>query len=836
MQRIALPTEWTVQAVSNPEELPDNIAGKSIPAVVPGCVHLDLLRADLIPDPYLDRNELLVQWIGRTDWTFNTSFSLDGDALAHERLDLVCEGLDTVATVVVNGVEVGRSENMHVEYRFDIKAAAHEGENQISITFASAALYAREMRERLGHLPNTYPDHEPYNFIRKNACNFGWDWGPTLITCGIWKEIRLEAWSVARIKSVRPLVTTANSDLAIVDVHVEAELASADAQILPAVFLNSAVGTVAFEDDGGFSLGSDKTAWTATIGIKHPKLWWPRGYGEQPLQTLRVVLLDDSEDEVELETEIDEREIKIGLRSVELDTTPDDIGANWTLKVNGQPIWVKGANWIPDDVFLTRASESDRLYERIQQAVDANMNMLRVWGGGIFESDEFYSICDELGVLVWQDFLFACAAYSEEEPMRSLVGTEARYNVTRLSSHPSLAIWNGGNECIWGYHDWGWKETIGDRTWGAGYYFDLLPKIVAEVDPSRPYWPGSPFSGSMDIHPLADQWGNKHIWDTWNEVDHSQFRRYSPRFAAEFGHQAPPTYATLLASIPHDQLDPESPAMLHHQKANGGNGKLLARLGEQFAIPEDFDDWLYLTHVVQARAMQTAVEWFRTRKSCSGALYWQINDCWPVTSWAAIDGEGREKPLYWATQRFLAPRLLSIQPDGQGYAVWAHNDASSVWHGEVTIGLLHFDGSPLKQLTLPFYAQPRELVKVAHLDASWAPQDPARNLLTASSAGVDRAFWFYLPDRQLAYTSAATYDAELQELDGGNYALTIKAHVLLRDLTLNADRVGARVKGGFATLLPGESFTFHLESPVPLTAGQLAAPPVLQDATRFGKR
>ena len=371
---------------------------------------------------------------------------------------------------------------------------------------------------------------------------------------------------------------------------------------------------------------------------------------------------------------IDEWWGKIGLREVELDQSPDDIGAKWALKVNGREIWCKGANWIPDDVFLTRAGQSERLRARLEQACAMNMNTIRVWGGGIYESDEFYAICDELGLLVWQDFPFACAAYSEESPMRELVEEEARQNVARLAKHPSLVLWNGCNENIWGWFDWGWESKCQNRTWGAGYYFDVLPSIVKELDPTRPYYPGSPFSGSMDIHPNSDQFGPKHMWDTWNEVNYTHFRRYSPRFASEFGHQAPPTFATLKRAVPAGELNPTSDTMLLHQKAAQGNAKLHARLLEWFEMPTDFDDWLYLTQLVQARAMTTAVEWFRTRASCRGALYWQLNDCWPATSWSAIDGDGRLKPLGYASKQFFQDRLLTIQPDGEHLALWAHND------------------------------------------------------------------------------------------------------------------------------------------------------------------
>jgi beta-mannosidase len=833
MKKLSLPNSWMARAISNFDEVPTEIRKLEIAAQVPGCIHLDLLRENLIPDPYLDRNELEVQWIGRTDWEFSTTFDLPAEYLNEERVDLVCEGLDTVATVSINGEEIGHSENMHVGQRFAAKGVLRAGQNEIVIRFDSAAHYARAMRDKLGNLPNTYPDFEPFNFIRKNACNFGWDWGPTLITCGIWKAIRLEAWSIARIKSVRPLVKVANEKVAVVDVEMEFELAPSFKDTMK-LALSGSLGN---EDEDAFFgryISRCNDSWQVaveTFYVQQPKLWWPRGYGESNLRNIEIELRIYNPDSV---VEVDYFSADIGLREIALDTTPDETGQAWTLKVNGKKIWCKGANWIPDDVFLPRANDPERLSTRIKQATDANMNMLRIWGGGSYETDEFYDICDREGVLVWQDFLFACAAYPEEVPMKTLVEEEARFNIARLSKHPSLVLWNGCNENLWGWFDWGWQEKVKDRTWGAGYYFDVLPKLVKELDPTRPYWPGSPFSGSMEIHPLADNFGNKHIWDCWNEVDYTMFRAYSPRFASEFGHQAPPSFSSVARSIPEDQRDPNSSAMLQHQKASDGNDKLHARLSEHFNIPENFDDWIYLMQLNQARAMQTAIEWLRSRSTCSGALYWQINDCWPVTSWAAIDGYGIEKPLYHATTKFFAPQLLTLQPDGDALAVWAHNDCDEVWNREVRVQLRSFEGDledgVLREEFFHLHAAPRELVKVARLE-NWQPDDKTRQHLFATTSGdfPSRAFWFFERDKNLNYPEPK-YVARLE----GN-KLIVTASTFIRDLCCFADRVGAKVDSGCVNLLPGETWVFNLQSESPLDEGVLSAPPVLQCANRFGK-
>ncbi len=815
-----LQENWTVRALG----IPKPNKSVEIPATVPGCVHTDLLAAELIPDPYVDQNEELVQWIGQTDWAYTCLFEVDEVLLDSQRIDLACEGLDTVAKVQLNGVTIGRGENMHLSYRFDATEAIREGGNALVVTFRSAIRYAEDMRDRLGELPRVLDP--PFNFIRKMACNFGWDWGPQLTTVGVWRPIRLEGWSAAKIGSVRPLVEHANAEMATVAVHVGLEAIATDPAPLRLVARISGPRGLADErTHDTVSVSGDETI---HFEVPDPKLWWPRGHGEQPLYDVTVRLTNEHG------AELDAWSGRIGLRTVRLNTDADEAGSKFEIEINGKPVFCRGANWIPDDCFPHRVDEA-RYRERIGQAVDANMNMLRVWGGGIYERNEFYEVCDELGVMVWQDFLFACAAYPEEEPFAGMVEAEARQQIARLCRHPSLVLWNGNNENIWGYFDWGWRERIGERTWGLGYYLDLLPRLVAELDPSRPYWPGSPYSGSMDLHPLEDGHGNKHVWDAWNTTDYAVYRNHSPRFVSEFGHQAPPTWSTICRAIPEDQRRPDSDAMLAHQKAHGGNDRLHERLSEHFEIPADFDDWLYLMQVNQARAMQTGVEWFRSRQpACMGTLYWQINDCWPVTSWAAVDGYGKRKPLWYATRRFYADRLLTIQPDGDGLAVFAVNDADERWSDVAAARRLTFDGNMLAETETSFVAGPRECMRVGKLEPELAdPTDTAVQMLSAACDGLS-AHWFFGIDRELAYPEPA-FDADLTR-DGPTYRLTIRARVLLRDVCIFADRLDpeAIMSDQLITLLPGESATFDISSDRELSLEALTGPPVFQCANRFG--
>jgi beta-mannosidase len=771
-----------------------------VPATVPGCVHTDLLTAGLIPDPYLDDNETALAWVGRTDWTYETTFTHrpeDG------RTDLVCDGLDTVATITLNGVEVGRTANMHRGYRFDVTAILRS-ENTLSIRFDSAYAYAEAQRERLGDRPNAYP--EPFQFIRKMACNFGWDWGPTLVTAGIWQRIGLHTWQPARLAEVRPLVTV-DAGAGTVQVHVAVEGDARDLTVAATVAGRHAEVTV--EDNRA----------VLSLTVTDPDLWFPRGYGDQPLFPL-VVSLHSGDG-----TELDSWRRRIGFRCVRLDTTPDADGTPFVLHVNDVPVFVRGVNWIPDEVFVTRVTR-DRLAARFGQACAANVNLLRVWGGGRYESDDFYELADELGLLVQQDFLFACAAYPQEPPFDAEVAAEARQHVVRLASHPSLVLWTGNNENIWGHADWGWREQLGDRSWGAGFYFELLPKIVAELDPTRPYWPGSPWSGRHDLHPNDPAHGTTHIWDVWNTDDYLRYREYRPRFVAEFGYQAPPAYATLRRSISDTPLLSDSPGMRHHQKATDGDAKLRRGLDAHLPEPRDFDDWHYLTQLNQARAIAVGVEHFRSlRPLCAGTIVWQLNDCWPVTSWAAVDGDGRRKPLWYALRDAYADRLLTFQPVDGGLSLVAVNDRADPWQLRVVVARRTLAGLALAEVTLAATVAPGAAVVLALPADVAGADDPAGELVLAETGpGARRALWFFAEDRDMVWPSPQ-FNASV---DGTTVSVT--ARTILRDLALFADRLdpAAEVDQGPVTLLPGETAVFTVTGAALLDATALTRRPVLR--------
>ncbi|HYN95036.1 MAG TPA: glycoside hydrolase family 2 protein [Pilimelia sp.] len=807
-------------------EVPDAVreAGP-VPATVPGCVHTDLLAAGLIADPYLDANETGIAWIGRADWIYETTFDRVGPGAS--RADLVFAGLDTVATVTLNDVELGRTQNMHRSYRFDVTGVLRAHGNVLRVRFGSAYDYAEALRDEVGERPNAYP--EPFNFIRKMACNFGWDWGPTLVTAGIWRPVTVHEWETARFDTVRPVVTV-EGDTGCVQLHVEVARAADEPLVLTA-----AVGSTLSRVE----IPAGQRGATLTVAVPDVRRWWPRGYGDQPRYDVDVTLTAASG------AELDSWHRRIGFRDLRLDTTVDAAGRAFTIVVNDVPISVRGANWIPDDAFPTRVTR-ERYAARFAQACEANLNFLRVWGGGIYEAEDFYDLADEMGLLVEQDFLFACAAYPEEEPLHSEIAAEARENVVRLAHHPSLVMWVGNNENIWGWHDWGWPAVLAGRSWGAGYYHDTLPGIVWQLDPTRPYWPGSPYSGNPYVHPNEPEQGSMHIWDVWNTDDYTRYLDYRPRFVAEFGYQAPPAYATLRRALSDDPLAPNSPGMAHHQKAIDGDVKLSRGLVAHLPEPRDFDDWHYLTQVNQARAITLGVEHFRSLSPhCMGTVVWQLNDCWPVTSWAAVDGDGRRKPLWYALRRIYADRLLTVQAaEGGGLALVGVNDGAAPWTARVEVARLSLTGEARAKTTVELAVPARTAVTLP-LPADVATPDDARaEVLLAQVAdagpGDDgRAWWFFAEDKDLAFPPAR-FDADVAPAGAGAGAddlrVTVTAHTVLRDLTLFPDRVApsATVDRALVNLLPGESVTFTVSGVGAADRAALTSRPVLRCVNDIG--
>lgn len=779
---------------------PAQIGADPIPATVPGVVHLDLLRAGLIPDPYLDDNESALAWIGLVDWTYRTTITLSDEVLrASARHDLVFDGLDTVAEITLNGQAIAEVANQHRSYRFDVTRILLAGDNELTVAFRSPVRHANAQSVALGVRPRPYP--LPYDAIRKSACSFGWDWGIATCTSGIWREARLESWSDARLAEVSVHAQPEGSG-GVLWVHAAVERTASGA-----LSVSVRIGDV----NEVLEVGPGVDSVHAGIRLDAVARWWPVGYGEPVLHDVEVSLL--REDAV-----LDTVSRRVGFRDLRWDTTPDAAGTPFTLIVNDRPVYVKGVNWIPDDAFPSRVDRE--LYRtRLEQAKNANLNLIRIWGGGIYESDDFYDLADERGLLVWQDFLFACAAYAEEEPLRSEIEGEARENIARLAHRASLALLTGNNENTWGYEDWGWQSVLDGKSWGAHYYYELFPALVAELAPHVPYAPGSPFSpgggwnGSAQTgpHPNDETHGSMHLWEQWNRRDWPTYRDHRPRFVAEFGWQGPPTWTTLTRAISDDPLTPESPGMIVHQKAADGNMKLTGGLISHYRVPEDIETWHWAMQLNQANAVTCALEWFRSlAPHNAGAIVWQLNDCWPVTSWAAIDGDGREKPLYFALKNAFAPRTVSVQPVEGRLVAAVSNDSDQAWAGDAVMRRIGFDGAVRGEHVAAVQVDAREVIRI-DVPAELADAvDVARELLTVEALGARGLWWFAEPrDSALGMPSLSARVAQVGE---GTFDVTITASALVRDLTLLVDRLDpdAFVDKGLITLLPGERTTVRI--------------------------
>ena len=814
-------TDWTVTATGGP--VPPDLAGMPVPAKVPGTSHTALLAQDLIPDPYLGTNETSLSWMKRATWRYATV--LDEPAAApDERVDLLFEGIDTVATVAVDTdvertdvaqgrTELGRTANMHRSYRYDVRELVGTPANLV-VDLDSAIETAKAEAERLGTRPMAY--NQPFNMVRKMACSFGWDWGPDLQTAGLWKPVRVQRWRVARLARVTPLATVSGDGAGLVDVRLEIERSGLSD--LGRLTVDVSVGGrgVSTMVSPGWSGG----VLDVQVEVPDVDLWWPAGHGDQPLYPIEVTLYEGNG--ADRSDPLDMWSGRVAFRTVEVDRGRDEHGTSFTFLINGKPVFVRGANWIPDDHLLTRITRG-RLEQRVDQARGANLNLLRVWGGGIYESDDFYDVCDEKGVMVWQDILLACAAYPEEAPHWAEFEAELRENAARLAPHPSLVLWNGGNENIWGHEDWGWKEPLGDLTWGAGYYYELFPKILAEVDPTRPYADGSPYSPGFtpdEVHPNDPDHGTHHQWDVWNRVDYTHYRDDVPRFPSEFGFQGPATWATTRRAILPDNADvppgfKESEVFLLHQKAEHGNLKLDGGMAAHLDVPEDFTDWHWATQLNQARAIQFALEHYRSWwPRTAGAIVWQLNDCWPVTSWAAVDGDGRRKPLWYAMKHAFADRLVTVQPRGSDLVAALVNDTDEPWTGQVEVARTTLGG---EVLAAPDAAA--ETVTVSPRSVSLVPLDgdlvavgdPANEVLVVTLGGA-RALHRWAESKDLALDPAPVRTTVTAQ-DGG-YRVEVTATSLALGVTLLADRLDpdAQVDDQVVDLPAGATAVFHVAS------------------------
>jgi beta-mannosidase len=676
-----------------------------LPACVPGGIHTDLLAAGRIPDPFYGDNEKAVQWVAEKDWVYRRYFYPSPALIDHEHISLVLSGVDTLAEVRLNGKILGAVDNAFRTWEWDVIHILRPGENVLEILFRSPLAYIRG-RERMRPMSDLRMGIPGGPHLRKPPSHFGWDWGPKIPCIGIWREVRLEGRSRARIIDARieqlhEHTEDPGEDLVTLTARVNTEIwAEKD------VPLNLHMRVTA--PDGSLRRAKMPLQAQAALPLKifKPQIWWPNGLGEHPLYTIDIELVEGDPGS-ESARIVDTRRYTIGLREIELRQQEDAWGKSFSFVVNGVPVFCKGANWIPADSFPTRVT-GERYEKLIRSAAEANHNMLRVWGGGYYEDDCFYDLCDRYGILVWQDFMFACYTYPLDDPAYvDTVRCEVHDNIHRLRHHACLALWCGNNEIETMAPSLGWlKKFSGPMQGYENFFYHILPQIVSSEDPGRPYWPSSPSSNDVFQSPNGEKNGDAHLWNVYHAFRPPEYyRKQNPRFASEFGMQSLPPMETLASFTATDDLrtakDVQRPVMRLHQRAKAGNSKLVWYIAQRFRLPRSLDGLIYLSQVLQAEAIRIGVEhWRRHPDRTAGALYWQLNDCWPVISWAGIDYYGRWKALMYASRRFFAPLALSVEEvteKGQRRVnVWLSNDLPAGWEGRLCWTLETLDGEVLE--------------------------------------------------------------------------------------------------------------------------------------------
>jgi beta-mannosidase len=825
-----LPSQWQFRQAGT---------GDWLPAAIPGTVHTDLLANGKIPDPFYRTNERDLQWIDKRDWEYQLAFNIDPITLAHDHVELCFAGLDTYADVYLNDILVLQADNMFRSWTADIKAQAKSGQNTLRVLLRSPITEGLKRLDALGYNPPAISDQSENGglgdkkvsiFTRKAGYHFGWDWGPRFVTSGIWRPVHLRAWNAARIS----------------DLHIVQDSLSPDEARLTAVFeiVSDISGPAVVDVTSATDLAITTRAQIqlqpginiakAEFTIAKPKLWWSNGLGDPSLYEFTGKLTT--------ERTSDSRGARVGLRTLKIVQKPDADGTSFNVELNGVPVFMKGANCVPNDSFLPRATRA--VYERVvRSAADAHMNMLRVWGGGTYEDDVFYDLCDEHGILIWHDFMFACAMYPGDQPFLDNVRAEAVENVRRLRNHPCIAIWVGNNEIDTAWQNdvpgagWGWKEKCTpaqrDEMWATyqAIFHKMLPDVVAEHDPQRFYWPSSPLAawdGQTVRHAdmtTPKQSGDIHYWGVWwGQKPFSIYRTAIGRFMTEYGFQSFPEFKTVQAYAAPGDYDIFSDVMKAHQRSFIGNGTIKTYMERDYKVPADFRQFLYVGQVLQAEGIKVAMESHRARMPfCMGSLFWQINDCWPVASWSSIDYYGRWKAQQYFARKSFAPELVTCWLDDETVHVAVVSDRLEDVPAKLTLRLSDFHGKTLKTIELPLTLKANSSAvaytgTISELLAGAAPESVLLHASLASGHDVfSEDLLYFRAVKDLALLQA-TVTTKIKDL-GGEFAIGLTSPTLVKNLYLNLEGVDGFFSDNYFDLLPHKTKIVHFK-PTGTTSAQ----------------
>ncbi|NCB24540.1 MAG: glycoside hydrolase family 2 protein [Bacteroidia bacterium] len=823
-ETISLNEGWQFrQASKSPQnEVTSSTATQWYEASVPGSVQRDLIRHGVLPDPYYGTNENKVQWIENENWDFKKTFCVTARQLQYDDAMISFEGLDTHADVFLNGSRILQADNMFTGHKISVKKLLKEGENNLYIRFYSPITTMMPARETFGYDYPAGNDHRAEKlsvYNRKAPYHFGWDWGIRMVQMGIWKPVSLHFYHKAFIEDYYVKQASVNAQKAHIENQIE--IVSLSEQSLKATLsiVYSIQGGNSEREDKEITLLKGKNRFNLPLVISAPKLWMPIDWGEQHMYDFTAKIMVD--DKV-----IAEKAVRTGLRTIRHIAREDAQGRSFFFEVNGTPLFAKGANYIPGEI-LTTQQDSAYYAKMFNHIEEAHMNMVRVWGGGIYENEEFYRQADERGILVWQDFIFGCTPYPSDDAFLDNVKGEAVYNIRRLRNHASLAYWCGNNEVLEGLHYWGWDQQYPKSVmdaWFKGYdktFRELLPALVKEHDGTRDYTHGSPDVANWGRPHLFNQ-GDVHDWGLWyGELPFEAMADRLPRFASEFGFQSFPEMKTIRSFAPEDQWSLESEVMKVHQKASTGNSLIKKYMDMYYHEPKNFEDFVYVGLVMQGNGMEESVEAMRRgRPYCMGALYWQINDSWPVVSWSSIDYYDNWKAQYYRMRDVFAPLALGIAFKEDTLQFYTLSDYLEERNDlQLTVQLIDFQAGKQKELKTKVSAKANssQIVKTLPLSEWMGEQDKANKMIHAilSNSKGDvistKDYFFYWPNKlNLPETKIET---KMKYADG-QYTLTLMSPKLAKDVFVEIPIQGAHFSDNFIDLLPGEKRTIVITSPL----------------------
>ncbi len=796
-----------------------------MPAEVPGCVHTDLIENKKIKDPFYRLNEHDLQWIDKKDWLYKTEFDLDQKVLSKDRIVIDFKGLDTYVDVYLNDQKVLSADNMFREWTVDVKKYLKVGKNKLKIEFKSPIREGLKFYDANGFVyPGAENDQAKLGqveenkrvsiYTRKAGYHYGWDWGPRLVSSGIWRPVYLKAWDNARIHDLQIVQNKVNDDIAKFTAVLELE--SEDEVLADIQIQNEGEELVATE----VHLRKGIHKYELNFDIENPKLWWPNGLGDQNLYHIKA--------QVNVNGKIEEASRRIGIRTVEVVREKDEKGTSFYFKVNGVPVFMKGANYIPNDIFPSRVSK-EQLEKVIHTAKTSNMNMLRVWGGGYYEDDLFYDLCDEAGILVWQDFMFACAMYPGKQEFLDNVKLEARDNIKRLRNHPSIALWCGNNEILVAWNNWGWKrqakeqgEEVSAKVWKAyaDIFHEVLPKAVEEYDSSRFYWSSSPSSGTGIKPDLIN--GDDHYWGVWwGKEPFETYATHIARFMSEYGFQSFPQMKSVRKYAEPEDYDIYSEVMKSHQRSSIGNETIEYYMLKDYKKPKDFESFLYVNHVLQAEGIKFALEGHRrVMPYCMGSLYWQINDCWPVASWSSTDYYQEWKALQYYVKKGFEPLLVSPYFENDSIKLAVVNDHLKEMKAKLIMRVLDFSGkenwSEIKYIVI--HKNSSEVFFAQELKSFLQNRNPEKEMflveLQMGEEVVARNTLYFKSVKDLKLLKPNVEYTIVKE--ERNYEINISSDVLAKNVFLTLGDEDGFFSDNYFDVLAGESVNIKLETELSL--------------------